>query len=88
MTKKHIQKAVSLTYDQNKHHAPIVSAKGNGAIAEAILRIGKENNIPIQEDPSLLELLGNLNVNETIPDELYTAVAEIFAFIYQLDQKM
>lgn len=40
------------------------------------------------EDASLVELLAELNINETIPEELYQAVAEVFAFIYQADKNM
>ena len=67
--------------------APKVVAKGKGKIAENILEKAKENNIPIQEDPSLVEILGQLNVNESIPEELYKAVSEVFAYIYQIDRE-
>ena len=53
-----------------------------------ILEKAQELDIPVQKDPSLAELLGKLNINETIPDELYGVVAEVFAFIYKLDQNM
>jgi flagellar biosynthesis protein len=80
--------AIALKYDQNKDLAPKVVAKGKGKIAENILEKAQEFDIPVQKDPSLAELLGNLNINETIPDELYGAVAEVFAFIYKLDQNL
>ncbi|MCJ8006249.1 EscU/YscU/HrcU family type III secretion system export apparatus switch protein [Lederbergia wuyishanensis] len=82
-----IKEAVALHYKSNIHDAPIVVAKGKGIIAENILSIGSENDIPIQQDPTLVELLGQLNINETIPEDLYNAVAEIFAFVYQLDKR-
>ena len=78
--------AVALTYDKKGAEAPYVSAKGKGLIAESILAKARENDIPVQEDPSLLELLGKLNINEQIPEELYEAVAEVFAFIYKADK--
>ncbi|KAB2337493.1 type III secretion system protein [Cytobacillus depressus] len=81
------KEAVALTYDKNGLDAPYVSAKGKGLIAENILAKAKEHDIPVQEDPSLLELLGKLNINEQIPEELYEAVAEVFAFIYKADQE-
>lgn len=89
MTKKQSikrQSAVALKYNQTTDEAPIVVAKGQGLIAEQIIERATENNIPIQEDPTLISLLGQLDINETIPDELYQAVAEVFAFIYQLDE--
>jgi flagellar biosynthesis protein len=82
------KRAVALTYEQEKHEAPVLSAKGEGEIAEKIIRLAEENHIPIQEDPSLVSLLAQLNLNETIPPDLYEVVAEVFAFIYRLDQNI
>lgn len=85
--KKHNRKeAIALTYDPSIGEAPKVLAKGKGMIAENILLKAKEHDIPIQEDPTLVELLGQLEVNETIPEQLYQAVAEVFAYIYQVDR--
>ena len=42
--------------------------------------------LPLYEDPALLEVLSKIDLHETIPEELFRAVAEVFAFIYQLDQ--
>lgn len=81
------KRAVALEYDLNKSDAPIITAKGSGFIAEEIIKRAKENNIPIQEDESLVEMLSQLQLNEKIPSSLYEVVAEIFAFIYRLDQE-
>ncbi|HEY4532463.1 MAG TPA: EscU/YscU/HrcU family type III secretion system export apparatus switch protein [Kurthia sp.] len=78
--------AVALSFNPTESDAPKVLAKGKGLVAENILSKAKENDIPIQEDPNLVQLLGQINVNESIPEELYQAVAEVFAFIYQLDK--
>ncbi|EIJ81515.1 flagellar biosynthesis protein [Bacillus methanolicus PB1] len=86
---KHERKeAIALKYDQTIHDAPKVVAKGQGRIAENIIKKAMENNIPIQEDRNLVELLGELNINESIPEELYSAVAEVFAFIYRTDREV
>jgi flagellar biosynthesis protein len=45
-------------------------------------------DIPVQRDESLAALLGQLDINQTIPEELYGAVAEVFAFIYKVDKDM
>ncbi len=82
------KEAVALSYDVSKDLAPKVVAKGKGEVADNILEKAKEFNIPIQEDPTLVELLGQLEINEKIPEELYQAVAEIFAFIYRIDKSM
>ncbi len=85
---RHTRKeAVALSYEPFSVGAPKVVAKGKGKIAENILEKAKANNIPIQEDPSLVEILGQLNVNESIPEELYKAVSEVFAYIYQIDRE-
>lgn len=83
---KKVKEVVALTYKQNLENAPTVIAKGKGAIAENLIKIAQEHQIPIQEDPSLVALLGQLDINESIPEELYQAVAEVFAFIYRIDQ--
>ncbi|MEC2160283.1 EscU/YscU/HrcU family type III secretion system export apparatus switch protein [Virgibacillus halodenitrificans] len=85
---KHVQKAAALKYDQSNQAAPVVSASGKGLTAENIINKAKENNIPVLEDPSLVELLAELNINEKIPEELYQAVAEVFAFIYHTDKNL
>ncbi|NBJ68418.1 MULTISPECIES: EscU/YscU/HrcU family type III secretion system export apparatus switch protein [Clostridia] len=81
------RKAAALRYHEAHHTAPVVTASGKGKLADDIIETAKENNIPILEDASLVELLAQLNINETIPEELYEAVAEVFAFIYRTDQQ-
>lgn len=80
------KEAVALSYNPNQADAPKVVAKGKGKIAENILAKAEEHNVPIQEDPSLLELLGQLDIEESIPEELYQAVSEVFAYVYHVDQ--
>lgn len=85
---KHIKEAVALTYDEDIHPAPKLVAKGKNDVADEIIRIANENNIPVQEDATLVSLLSELEINETIPEELYEVVAEIFAFIYNIEKEM
>ena len=79
-------KVVALTYDGIT--APMLSAKGSGEIAEEIIKVAKEHNIPIREEPELTELLSELKLNQEIPRELYVAVAEVIAFAYMLKGKV
>ncbi|MFZ3587938.1 EscU/YscU/HrcU family type III secretion system export apparatus switch protein [Bacillus sp. DJP31] len=79
--------ALALSYDSKNQSAPKVVAKGKGLTAENIIQKAKEHNVPIQEDSSLVELLSQLQINESIPEELYQAVAEVFAFVYRVDQQ-
>lgn len=86
--KKFIRKeAIALSYDPQKSSGPTVVAKGKGKIAENILEQASLHDVPVYEDPNLVELLGQLDLNTSIPEELYQAVAEVFAFIYHLDEK-
>lgn len=85
--KEQIKEAVVLKYDEDKHHAPVVKAKGKGLIAETILQEAEKYNVPVYEDRALIELLEKININELIPEELFRAVAEVFAFIYLLDKQ-
>ena len=81
------KKAVALRYDPVADAAPRVIGSGQGVIAESILRIAREHNIPIHEDPDLVEILGSLKIGELIPEEIYGAVAEILAFLYRLNKR-
>ncbi|CAM3752812.1 EscU/YscU/HrcU family type III secretion system export apparatus switch protein [Alkalicoccus chagannorensis] len=80
------RRAVALGYREGEH-APKVKAKGKGFVAEEIIERAKSSSIPIQEDPSLVEMLSQLEVNEKIPEDLYEVVAEVFAFIYRIDRE-
>lgn len=81
------KQAVALRYQAGAQEAPTVVAKGKGYIAENILQKAKEHHIPIQEDPSLVEVLSKLDIDQQIPPELYQVVAEILAFVYRLDRE-
>lgn len=80
------QKAAALKYDAQVDSAPVVKAKGVGAVAQRIIHTARDHNIPIREDPDLVELLVQLDLEQEIPPELYKVVAEILAFVYNLDR--
>lgn len=80
------QLAVALRYNEAHEAAPRVLAKGAGGVAQKILDIAKEQNIPVREDPDLVEALAKLDVGSLIPTELYPAVAEVLAFVYRQNQ--
>jgi len=75
--------AVALRYRPNENRAPKVAAKGAGTLAEKILQIARENEIPVREDRNLVQVLSRLDLNEEIQPELYQVVARILAFVYQ-----
>lgn len=82
------KKAAALRYDRKTDEAPQVVATGEGYLADSITEKAAKNHVPMIEDASLVELLSELNINEAIPEELYQAVAEVFAFIYQADKNI
>jgi len=79
--------AVAIRYDLEKDRAPRVTARGKGEMAERILALAKEHNIPVREDPELIEALAKLDVQEEIPPELYQVMAEVLTFIYRVNKK-
>ena len=77
--------AVALKYDAAEHDAPVVVAKGRGAIAERIRRIAAEHGIPIIERRELARMLyRQVKVGRTIPVEMYEVFVEIMAYVYRL----
>ena len=78
--------AVSLRYDAEKNQAPKVTAKGRGLMAEKIIALALENQIPIKEDPDLVHVLSQLEIDKEIPPAMYQLVAELLAFIYRINQ--
>ncbi|TET32151.1 MAG: flagellar biosynthesis protein FlhB [Planctomycetota bacterium] len=80
--------AVALGYDDLKMEAPTVIAKGKEYVAERIRRIAKENGIPIVEKRPLAQALFKMcEVGDTVPPDLYQAVAELLAYVYELSGK-
>ena len=84
---KNHKKAVALNYD-DRYEAPIVTAAGMGYVADKIIEIAKENEVPIIVNEEMASLLNNVEVGDSIPEELYGAVAEIIAFVMSVDKKI
>jgi flagellar biosynthesis protein len=78
--------AVSLQYKKGRNAAPKVTAKGQGWVAENIIKMAQENNIPIREDKDLLHLLSEIDIGQEVPESLYKVVAELLAWVYELNQ--
>ncbi|MCK4606005.1 MAG: EscU/YscU/HrcU family type III secretion system export apparatus switch protein, partial [candidate division Zixibacteria bacterium] len=83
------QIAVALKYEVEEVTAPYVVAKGQRLIAEKIKQIARENGIPVVEDKPLAQALFKMvDIGETIPANLYRAVAELLAHVYRLKGKV
>ena len=81
--------AVALKYEQGTMHAPRVVAKGADLMAQRIREIAAENGIPILERKPLARALFKMcDVGDEIPEEFYSTVAEILAYVYELTGKM
>jgi flagellar biosynthetic protein FlhB len=78
--------AVALKYDSAAMGAPVVVAKGMNLIAQRIRELAEEHHLPVLEAPPLARALHrHAEVGEQIPATLYTAVAEVMAWVYQLN---
>lgn len=78
--------AVALMYDQESNdRAPRVVAKGYGLIAEMIVRRAREEGLFVHESPEMVSLLMQVDLDSHIPPLLYQAVAELLAWLYQLE---
>jgi flagellar biosynthesis protein len=85
MNKQRPKQAIALNYDGQ--NAPILTAKGDDELAEAILAIAREYEVPIYENAELVGLLARLELGEAIPEQLYRCIAEIIAFAWYLKGK-
>ncbi|WP_243373933.1 EscU/YscU/HrcU family type III secretion system export apparatus switch protein [Geotalea sp. SG265] len=82
-----LKKAVALAYNPAGDYAPRVVTKGCGITAEAIIALARENGVYVHESPELVNLLLKVDQDCFIPPELYRAVAELLAWLYQLEQQ-
>lgn len=81
--------AVALKYEEKGMAAPQVVAKGSQLVAERIKEIAREHHVPVVEAPPLARALHrHVEVGEVIPGPLFTAVAQVLAYVYQLNHQM
>lgn len=80
--------AVALRYDMEHMTAPVVVAKGMRLIAERIRDLGVEHSVPIVQKPELARTLyRNIDIGQSIPEDLFQAVAEVLSFVYRIDRR-
>lgn len=80
--------AIALQYDATTMAAPIVLAKGARLLAQRIREVARENHIPIVEKPELARALyKTIDVGQPVPENLFRAVAEVLAYVYQIDRR-
>lgn len=78
--------ATALKFDGSEVDVPKVTATGTEEEADYIIAVAEENEVPVYKDPPLAKALGQLEVGDLVPPELYEAVAEVLAFVYSVDQ--
>ncbi len=85
MKKKQIKSAVALSYQKDRDTAPKLVAKGKGRLAEMLIALAADHDIPLYEDQDLVKVLEAMDLDTEIPPDLYRAVAEVLVFIYRLN---
>ena len=81
-------RAVALRYDPAREEAPRVVARGERLMAQRIVEVAREHGVPLYHDPQLVDALMRVPLGAQIPPRAYAAVAEVLAFVYQLDQQL
>lgn len=79
------RKAAALKYEEN-FESPVVTAAGMGQIAEKIIEKAEAGGVPIVYNKELTDLLCNVDIGDSIPSELYEAVAQVIAYITDIDK--
>lgn len=79
--------AVALRYEEGSREAPRVVASGRGLLAERIVALAEENGVLIETNPVLAEALSGVELDETIPIELYDAIAVVIGYVLRQTRK-
>ncbi|MFK4997179.1 EscU/YscU/HrcU family type III secretion system export apparatus switch protein [Bacillus sp. N9] len=74
-----------IRYDDTVGSAPQVVAHGTGALAVKMIELAKEHGVHMQEDPSLVGQLLDMDLGENVPPQLYSVIAEILIVLEELD---
>ena len=77
--------AVALSYEPEEE-APRIIASGKGYLADKMLEVAKEANVPIHADERLTNTLSKLEIGDYIPKELYEVVAEVMLFVDNMEK--
>ncbi len=77
--------AVALEYDG--HGAPRVTAKGQGEVAKKIIETAREHEVAIEQNAALAQALSAVELDDTIPEELYLATAQVIGFVLGLRRR-
>ncbi|MCL2221169.1 MAG: EscU/YscU/HrcU family type III secretion system export apparatus switch protein [Oscillospiraceae bacterium] len=79
-------RAAAISYDPSENEVPILSAFGEGHLAEKIVQVAKESGVPVMREPGLTNMLSQISVGDEIAPEMYDAVAKVLAFVSEMDK--
>jgi flagellar biosynthesis protein len=82
-----MKKAAALKYEKGDN-APKIIGIGKGEVAEKIIAMAQEKDIPIVKNAPLSDALTSMELGQEIPPELYKTVAEILAFVYKTSKEI
>lgn len=80
--------AAVIRYDKDNGSTPTVIAQGKGHVANKIIEMAKAHDIPMQEDPTLVSNLIDMDLGDNIPPQLYSVIAEILLLIEEMEKKI
>ncbi len=79
--------AVAMQYQRGSREAPRITAKGRGLLAERIVALAQENDVVIESNSALAEALSGVEIDDSIPLELYESIAVVIGFVLRLGTK-
>lgn len=79
-------RAAAISYDPAENDVPILSAFGEGHLAQKIVDVARESGVPVMQEPGLTNMLSKLSVGDEIAPEMYDAVAKVLAFVSEVDR--
>ena len=77
---------VALRYKDEQDENPVVVAQGRGAVARRIMELAAENDVPMQEDASLVSDLIDMDLGANVPPQLYHVIAEVLIMLEELEK--
>lgn len=81
------QSAAVIRYDSETDRAPVVVAQGRGAVADQIIAMAKQHDIPLQQDSSLIGTLIDMDLGDNIPPQMYSVIAEILLMLEEMENE-
>ena len=83
---KKARRAAAISYNPEKAPIPILSAYGEGHVADKIIETALGAGVPVEKDADMVSMLAKMSVGDEIPPELYQVVARLLVFVSQMDE--